>query len=117
MFKMVDVLDKNLVQNFILSLQSPCESLDEQFKQGISALPEQHIDLLFSQFLKQEQCLEMLQAIDLTHERLTALQHSQCFTTQDNLNDTAKVIALCLALETDALEQVDISQCLQDYPM
>jgi hypothetical protein len=48
---------------------------------------------------------------------LTALQHSQCFTTQDNLNDTAKVIALCLALETDALEQVNISQCLQDYPM
>lgn len=117
MLKMLDVLEKNLVQNFILSLQTPSESLDEQFKQGLTNVPNHHIETLLSQFLQQEQCVEMLHAIDLTAERVQALQHSQCFTTQDNLTDTAKVMALYLAIETNTLAQVDIAQCLQDYPM
>lgn len=117
MLKMVDVLEKNLVQNFILSLQTPNNAFDEQFKQALLHVPNQQIETLFDQFLQQEQSVEMLQAIDLTTERVQVLQNSQTFTTQDNLNDTAKVMALCLAIETNAFDQVDISACLQDYPM
>ena len=117
MLKMVDVLEKNLVQDFILSLQTPSESFDEQFKQGLINVPTEHIETLFCQFLAQDQSVEMLQAIDLTTERLQDLQSSQSFTAQDNLNDTAKVMALCLALETNAFTQVNIGECLQDYPM
>lgn len=117
MLKMVDVLEKNLVQNFILSLQTPNDSFDEQFKQDLLNVPSQHIEALFDQILQQEQYVEMLHAIDLTAERVQDLQHDHTLTNQDNLTDTAKVMALCLAIETDALTQVNIAQCLQDYPM
>ena len=33
------------------------------------------------------------------------------------LSDTLKIAALCLALETNALEQLDIAEPLQDFPI
>ncbi len=30
---------------------------------------------------------------------------------------TAKIVAYCLAVETDAFNQVDVAESLQDYPM
>lgn len=117
MLKMVDVLEENLVQNFILSLQTPNDSFDEQFKKGLLNVPSQHIEALFNQILQQEQYVEMLHAIDLTAQRVQDLQCDHTLTNQENLNDTAKVLALYLAIETDAFTHVDIAECLQDYPM
>jgi len=36
---------------------------------------------------------------------------------KENIADTAKIVALCLALETNALDQVEIADSLEDYPI
>ena len=74
------------------------------------------IQTAISTFFIENDANEVAQALDITPDRLHAIQTGAALS-NENLNDTAKLVALCLALETNALAQVEIAECLQDYPM
>ena len=104
MLKMIDVLEHNLVQNFSHSLNQASDQLNELLNQSILNTSEEQLRNVMSAFFKREDALEAAQALDICQEDL-------------HLCDTAKIVALCLALETDSLAQVEIPDCLLDYPM
>lgn len=116
MLKMTDVLEHNLVQNFTHSLTSHISNFDEQLNQGILNASALQIQTAISTFFIENDANEVAQALDITPDRLHAIQTGAALS-NENLNDTAKLVALCLALETNALAQVEIAECLQDYPM
>ena len=116
MLKMMDVLEHNLVQNFSHSLNQASEQLDELLNQSILDTSEEQLHKVMSAFFKREDALETAQALDICQEDLQSLQAGLALK-DEHLCDTAKIVALCLALETDSLAQVEIPDCLQDYPM
>lgn len=116
MLKMIDVLAQNLVQNFNHALSTPSEQLDELLNQGILNTSEDQLRNAMAAFFDREDALEVAQALDIPQEDLHALQAGLALK-DENLSETAKIVALCLALETDSLAQVEVSDCLQDYPM
>ncbi|HRO78261.1 MAG TPA: hypothetical protein PLA93_06010 [Acinetobacter towneri] len=113
MLKMMDVLEHNLVQNFSHSLNQASDQLDELLNLNTS---EEQLRNVMSAFFKREDALEAAQALDICQEDLQSLQAGLALK-DEHLCDTAKIVALCLALETDSLAQVEIPDCLQDYPM
>ena len=117
MLKMMDVLEHNLVQNFSHSLNQASDQLDELLNQSILDTSEEQLHKVMSAFFKREDALETAQALDICQEDLQSLQAGLALKDEQHLCDTAKIVALCLALETDSLAQVEIPDCLQDYPM
>ncbi|MEG0483313.1 MAG: hypothetical protein RR575_06560 [Acinetobacter sp.] len=115
MLKMIDVLDQNLVQNFINSLSAQTEHLDE-FIEGILKTSNHDFDHVIQQFFETNDAQEIAQALDINQDRLQAIQTGFAMQ-QEYIADTAKVVALCLALETNALKQVDIADSLEGYPV
>lgn len=116
MLKMIDVLDQNLVQNFKCALTSTTTNFDEQFNQGILNAPELQLHRVLNSFLLEYNPLEVAHALDISAERIQAIQSGTTLN-HENINDTAKVVALCLALETNTLANVEIADSLQDYPI
>lgn len=116
MLKMIDVLEQHLVQNFKYALTSSTSNFDDQLSQGILNAPELQLHHALSSFLLEHNPLEVAHALDISPERIQAIQSGAALS-HENINDTAKVVALCLALETDTLAQVDIADSLQDYPI
>ncbi len=116
MLKMTDVLAHSLVQDFTHAFLScsPAQ-LDEQFNQRLFACAAELKDVV-QQFCQRQDALMIAQALDIHAEALTALQQGQAFTEQYAL-ETQKIAACCLALETNVLEQLNIADSLQDYPM
>jgi hypothetical protein len=117
MLKMIDVLEQNLVQNFTHSLNTPTSQFDELLNQGILNASESALQKAVISFFNREDAIESAQALDISAERIQALQTGVALKDDRYLADTAKIVALCLALETDALNQLDISDCLQDFPV
>lgn len=113
MLKMIDVLDKNLVQNFIDSLSAQTEHLDE-FTQGILTASNQEFDYVMSHFFERHDAKEIASALDINQDQLHAIQTGLAMQ-QEYIADTAKIVALCLALETNLLEDIEIADCLEDY--
>lgn len=116
MLKMIDVLEHNLVQNFKYAITSPTTNFDEQLNQGILNASELQLHNVLASFLLQHNPLEIAYALDISPERIQAIQSGAALS-HENLNDTVKVVALCLALETDTLANVNIADSLQDYPI
>lgn len=122
MLKISDVLEQHLVQHVTHALTSPSSSslanveADELLNQAILNASELQLQNAISAFFIDHDALEFAHALDISPENIQAIQSGDALN-QDNLHDTAKVVALCLALETNALDQVEVSECLIDYPM
>ncbi len=122
MLKMSDVLEHHLVQNFAHALNSSTSSsvatieVDELLNQAILNASELPLQNAISAFLIDNDALELAHALDISPENIQAMQSGDVLN-HDYLHDTAKVVALCLALETNTLETVEIAECLTDYPM
>lgn len=116
MLKMIDVLEKNLVQNLTHAVSLPSTQLDEQWNQSILATSEHDLQTLMSAFFTQTDAVATAQALDISIEAIQALQAGLALKA-DYLIDTAKIIALHLALETKTLNQLEVPDCLQDYPI
>lgn len=117
MLKMIDVLEQSLVQNFTHSLHSHTRQFDELFNQGILNTSDSALQNVVVNFFNRADAIEAAKALDISADRIAALQAGVALKDDQYLADTAKIVALCLALETNSLEQVEVSDCLQDYPM
>jgi len=117
MLKMIDVLDQRLVQNFTQALQSPTSQFEEQLDQGILNASDLELNHAVTAFFNEVDAIEAAQALDISADRIQALQLGASFKDEQYLADLKKIVTLCLALETDALEQVEVFDSLQDYPM
>ena len=115
MLKMIDVLDQNLVQSFIDSLSTQTEQLDELIE-GILKTSNHDFDHAIQQFFTTNDAHEIAQALDINQDRLQEIQTGLAMQ-QENIADTAKIVALCLVLETDALNQVHVADSLEGYPI
>ena len=115
MIKMIDVLEQNLVQNFIHSLSAQNEHFEELID-GIINAPAHDFEKAMLHFFNSNNPVDVAQALDINQVRLDEIRSGLAMQ-KENLADTAKIVALCLALETDSLAQVEIPDCLQDYPM
>lgn len=115
MIKMIDVLEQNLVQNFIHSLSAQTEHLDELIE-GILKASDRDVSNAINDFLNINNASDLAQALDIQQERIVAIQSGLAMK-KENIADTAKIVALCLALETNALDQVEIADSLEDYPI
>ncbi|MGY5393032.1 hypothetical protein XA39_06975 [Acinetobacter tandoii] len=114
MFKMIDVLDQTLVQNFTHSLNSPTE-LDELFRQSLLDLSEIELQNVVAHFFAQDNALAKAKALELSDEAIQNLQTGENLTQGATLTHTSKIVALCLAEEIDAFSQVQISEISTDY--
>ncbi|WP_425918438.1 hypothetical protein [Acinetobacter sp. TSRC1-2] len=117
MLKMIDVLEQNLVQNFTHSLNTHTPQFDELLNQAILNAPDSALQKAVISFFNRADAIESAQALDISAERIQALQTGADLKDEPYLADTAKIVALCLALETDVLTQLGISDCLQDFPV
>lgn len=117
MFKMIDVFGENLVQNFQHNLASPCDQFDEVLNQCILNAPESKLHDAISYFFSNNDVLDIAAALDIEPSCVYNLQQGLDLQAQDNIENTAKVVMLCLALETEMLENVHIAESLTDYPM
>ena len=117
MLKMTDVLEQSLVQNFTHGFASiPVTQLDEQLNQSILNASEQSLQHLVAAFFQRPDAEQTAHALDISAECVQALQQGVALKAQ-YLPETAKIAALCLALETNALQQLDVADSLQDFPM
>ena len=71
-------------------------------------------DHVIQQFFTTNDAQEIAQALDITQDRLNAIRSGLAMQ-KENLADTAKIVALCLTLETGSLDQIEIADCLEDY--
>ncbi len=117
MLKMIDVLEQSLVQNFTHSLHSHTSQFDELLNQGILNPPDSALQKAVISFFNRADAIESAQALDISAEGIQALQSGISLKDDQYLADTAKIVALGLALETDMLTQLEISDCLQDFPV
>ncbi|MFX2258243.1 hypothetical protein V6380_15985 [Acinetobacter variabilis] len=117
MLKMTDVLGKNLVQNFAQALVSSTDLNAEQLNQGILNASDSALKDAIVHFFNQIDATEAAKSLEIPAERIVALQQGIALKDEQYLADTAKVVALCLAMETGSLDQVEVYDCLQDYPM
>lgn len=117
MSKMIDVLEHNLVQNFSNALLHSTEALSEQLHQGILNASDSALKEAVVAFFHRMSADEAAQALEIPAERIANLQQGIALKDEQTLADTLKVVTLCLAMETHVLDQVEVSDCLQDYPI
>lgn len=117
MLKMTDVLEPRLVQNFTNALVHSADLMSEQFNQGILNASDSALKDVVVQFFNSVDATETAAALEIPTDRIAALQQGIALKDEQHLADTVKVVALCLAIETGSLDQVEIYDCLQDYPM
>ncbi len=117
MLKMIDILEQSLVQNFTHSLNTHTSQFDELLNQGILNASDSALQKAVISFFNRADAIESAQALDISADRIQALQTGVALKDDQYLADTAKIVALCLALETDTLTQLEISDCLQDFPV
>lgn len=115
MNKMSDVLEHSLVQKFVHSLSAQTEHLDELID-GILNAPQQDFHQAISSFVADQDTPNFAQALDIQKENLQAIQDGLALQ-KEHLADTAKIVALCLALETNILTQLEVAESLKDFPM
>lgn len=117
MLKMIDVLEQSLVQNFSESIFDNAEHSEVQFHQELLNISDIDLANIMSAFFLNDQAAELAQALDISAETVAEIQAGTNLKDESLIPATAKIVAYCLAVETDALNQVEISECLQDYPM
>lgn len=117
MLKTIDVLEQSLVQNFSHALQSHTAQFDALFHDDILNASDSALQNTLARFFAQEDAIATAQALDITLENIQSLQSGLALKDATSVTDTAKIIALCLALETNALAQLEVSDALIDFPM
>lgn len=117
MLNMTDVLGQNLVQNFSNALFHSADLLSEQLNQGILNASDSALKDAVVTFLNRIDVLDAAAALEISAERIESLKQGIALKDEQFIADTLKVVTLCLAMETNTLDQVEISDCLQDYPM
>ena len=117
MLKMIDVLDQSLVQNFSDSLFNTAEHCEAQFHQDLRDMSDIDLANIVSIFFLNTQATDISQHLDISAEALQQIQAGADLKAESLLPETAKIVAYCLAVETDALDRVEIADCLQDHPM
>lgn len=113
MILMTDVLDQKLVQNFIHSLSMQNEQYEELIE-GIMTASNVDFCKAIQHFLSDNNTTELAEALDINHEHIHAIQSGLALA-QENIANTAKIVALCLAIETDSLDKVEVSDSLVDF--
>lgn len=117
MLKMTDVLEQSLVQDFTHAFSS-CSAvqLDEKFSQSILNASETALKDMVAQFCQRQDAVDIAQALDIQDDVFSALQQGIALQSEYVI-ETQKIAAFCLALETNMLDQIEIADSLQDYPM
>jgi len=115
MLKMIDVLDRNLVESFIHSLSVQTEHLDELIT-GILNVSDYDLNNVITHFFKNNDAKEIAYALDINQTSLHAIQAGLALK-QENIAETAKLVALCLAIETNTLSSVEVANSLEDFPI
>lgn len=115
MNKISDVLERSLVQNFVVSLSAQTEQLDEIIDAMLNA-PQHDLNHAIVQFIASQESHDFARALDIQKENLNAIQNGLALQ-KEHLADAAKIVALCLALETNSLKKLNIAESLNDFPM
>ncbi|WP_173911231.1 hypothetical protein [Acinetobacter sp. Marseille-Q1618] len=115
MNKISDVLEHSLVQKFVHSLSAQTEQLDELIN-GLLSAPQPDLNQAIAHFIANQETHNFAYALDIQKENLNAIQNGLALK-KENLADTAKIVALCLAMEADTLSQLEVAESLQDFPM
>ncbi|QOW46423.1 MULTISPECIES: hypothetical protein [Acinetobacter] len=115
MNKISDVLERSLVQNFVVSLSAQTEQLDEIIDAMLNA-PQHDLNQAIVQFIASQESHDLARALDIQKENLNAIQNGLALQ-KEHLADAAKIVALCLALETNSLKKLNIAESLNDFPM
>jgi hypothetical protein len=114
MLNMTDVLGQNLVQNFSNALFHSADLLSEQLNQGILNASDSALKDAVVTFLNRIDVLDAAAALEISAERIESLKQGIALKDEQFIADTLKVVTLCLAMETNTLDQVEVSDCLQD---
>lgn len=115
MHKMSDVLEHSLVQNFVLSLSAQTEQLDELIDAMLNA-PQPDLNQAITHFVANQENYDFAHALDIQKENLNAIQNGLALQ-KEHLADAAKIVALCLVLETNTLPQLNVAESLDGFPM
>ena len=117
MSKMIDVLEQQLVQNFSDSLFTQTDAIVQQFNEHLKAVADIDLQNLISQFFSTENAVDVAHALDIHADQIADIQAGADLKDESLVQATAKIVAYCLAVETEALDQVEVFDSLQDYPM
>ena len=117
MLKMTDVLGQNLVQNFANALCHSADLLSDQLSQSILNASDSALKDVIVDFFNRIDVADAAAALEISAERIENLKQGIALKDEQFLADTLKVVTLCLAMETNALDQVEVSDMIQDYPM
>ena len=115
MSKMIDVLEQSIVQNFKHAVLYSHDFTSEQLYQSILTVPDADLKDAFSHLFSIEDVSEVAAALEIPSERIAEIKAGIALKDEMKLADTAKVVALCLAIETDTLHQIEVSDGLQDF--
>lgn len=117
MMKMIDVLGHNIIQHFSHALKVSNNQFDQQLDQQLLNASESELNDAISTFFNEVNAFETAQALDICIDHIQALQLGFSLKDSQYLPDIKKIAMLCLALETDALFDVEIADSLRDYPI
>lgn len=117
MLKMADVIGQKLAQNFSNILHGSSDVLSEQLNQGVLNASDSALSTAFVNFFNQVDAVEATAALGIPAERIDSIRQGLELKTDSNLADTLKVVTLCLAMEHNLLDQIEIFDSLHDFPM
>lgn len=115
MFKMIDVLEQNFAQTFPHALNQDADRISEQLQMSILNASEIDLKNAINHFLDTQDASETALALDISTERLNELKSGIALKDASKISDTLKVVALCLALESDSLDLLEVSDISTEY--
>ena len=117
MLKMIDVLGQDIVQSFCNSLSTASEHVTELLHEGILKASDHDLKAAIAGFFNRLDAVDIAAQLDLSEQRIAELQQGVALKDEQFLADTFKIVALGLALETNSIDHVEVSDSLQDYPI
>lgn len=117
MLKMIDVLGQDIVQSFCNSLSTASEHVTELLHDGILKASDHDLKSAITGFFHRFDATEIAAQLDLSEQRIAELQQGIALKDEQFFADTFKIVVLGLALETNTIDHLEVSDSLQDYPM
>ena len=117
MMKMIDVLGHNIIQHFSHALNVSSNQFDQQLDQQLLNASDAELNDAITAFFNDVNAFETAQALDISIDHIQALQLGLSLKRSEYIEDIKKIAMLCLALETDALFDVEVADSLRDYPI
>jgi hypothetical protein len=115
MSKIADLFEHNLIQNFN-QLFTEADAIESLLHKNIQQSSAENVNTIITQFFNLPEATETALALDLQHDEIQTLKQTTSMN-DENLSSIAKIVAFLLAQETNAFEQVEVFESLQDYPM